>query len=130
MKNKILTLLTLAMMGFGGYVGYTTNYVNTATAHEVNLPRLIDVPRTQGFNLDINLNNGTVTCNNQEQDVNVNIQRKDSIIYRTRVVTREVTKHVKVREMPPMRFKRQNLTELCNVKPNSPRIQNQRDASI
>ena len=124
MKNKILTLLTLAMMGFGGYVGYTTNYVNTATAHEVNLPRLIDVPRTQGFNLDINLNNGTVTCNNQEQDVNVNIQRKDSIIYRTRVVTKEVTKHVKVREMPSMRIKRQNLTELCNVKPNSLRIQN------
>ena len=57
------------MMGFGGYVGYTTNYVNTATANEVNLPRLIDVPRTQGFNLDINLNNGTVTCNSQEQDV-------------------------------------------------------------
>ena len=118
MKNKILTLLTLTMMGFGGYVGYTTNYVNTATAHEVNLPRLIDVPRTQGFNLDINLNNGTVTCNNQEQDVNVNIQRKDSIIYRTRVVTKEVTKHVKVREMPSMRYKRQNLSELCKVETN------------
>jgi hypothetical protein len=118
MKNKILTLLTLAMMGFGGYVGYTTNYVNTATAHEVNLPRLIDVPRTQGFNLDINLNNGTVTCNNQEQDVNVNIQRKDSIIYRTRVITKEVTKHVKVREMPSMRYKRQNLSELCKVETN------------
>lgn len=118
MKNKILTLLTLAMMGFGGYVGYTTNYVNTATAHEVNLPRLIDVPRTQGFNLDINLNNGTVTCNNQEQDVNVNIQRKDSIICRTRVVTKEVTKHVKVREMPSMRYKRQNLSELCKVETN------------
>ena len=118
MKNKILTLLTLAMMGFGGYVGYTTNYVNTATAHEVNLPRLIDVPRTQGFNLDINLNNGFVTCNSQEQDVNVNIQRKDSIIYRTRVVTKEVTKHVKVREMPSMRYKRQNLSELCKVETN------------
>lgn len=123
MKNKILTLLTLTMMGFGGYVGYTTNYVNTATAHEVNLPRLIDVPRTQGFNLDINLNNGTVTCNNQEQDVNVNIQRKDSIIYKTRVVTKnvvhEITKHVKVREMPSMQYKRQNLSELCSMKPNS-----------
>ena len=106
------------MMGFGGYVGYTTNYVNTATAHEVNLPRLIDVPRTQGFNLDINLNNGFVTCNSQEQDVNVNIQRKDSIIYRTRVVTKEVTKHVKVREMPSMRYKRQNLSELCKVETN------------
>lgn len=124
MKNKTLVLLTLAMMGFGGYIGYTTNYVNTATANEVTIPRFVDVPRTNGFNLDINLNNGTVTCNNQEQDINVRIERKDSIIYRTRVVTREVTKHVKVRELPPMRYKKQNLIELCNVKPNSLRIQN------
>lgn len=122
--KRNLVLLTLAMMGFGGYIGYTTNYVNTTTANEVTIPRFVDVPRTNGFNLDINLNNGTVTCNNQEQNINVRIERKDSIIYRTRVVTREVTKHVKVRELPPMRFKRQNLTELCNVKPNSLRIQN------
>ena len=122
--KKNLVLLTLAMMGFGGYIGYTTNYVNTATANEVTVPRFVDVPCTNGFNLDINLNNGTVTCNNQEQDINVRIERKDSIIYRTRVVTREVTKHVKVRELPPMRYKKQNLIELCNVKPNSLRIQN------
>ena len=111
-------------MGFGGYIGYTTNYVNTATANEVTIPRFVDVPRTNGFNLDINLNNGTVTCNNQEQNINVRIERKDSIIYRTRFVTKEVTKHVKVRELPPMRFKKPNLVELCTVKPNSQRIQN------
>ena len=122
--KKTLVLLPLAMMGFGGYIGYTTKYVNTATANEVIIPRFVDVPRTNGFNLDINLNNGTVTCNNQEQNINVRIERKDSIIYRTRVVTREVTKHVKVRELPPMRYKKQNLIELCNVKPNSLRIQN------
>ena len=122
--KKTLVLLTLAMMGFGGYIGYTTNYVNTATANEVTIPRFVDIPRTQGFNLDINLNNGYVTCNSQEQGVKVNIERKDSIIYRTRFVTKEITKHVKVREMPPMRFKRQNLIELCTVKPNSHRIQN------
>lgn len=122
--KKTLVLLTLAMMSFGGYIGYTTNYVNTTTANEVTIPRFVDVPRTQGFNLDINLNNGHVTCNSQEQGVKVNIERKDSIIYRTRVVTKEITKHVKVREMPPMRFKRQNLVELCTVKPNSHRIQN------
>lgn len=120
--KKVLVLATLFMLGFGGYIGYTTNYVNTATANEVTLPRLIDVPRTQGFNLDINLNNGQVTCNSQEQDINVKIERKDSIIYQTRVVTKEVTKHVKVREMPPVRIKRQNLVELCTVKPNLHRI--------
>ena len=115
-------------MGFGGYVGYTTNYVETATANEVTIPRFVDIPRTQGFNLDINLNNGLVTCDSQEQDIKVNVQRKDSIIYKTRVVTRnvvhEIHKQVRgLREMPPMRFKRQNLSELCNVKPNSHRIQ-------
>lgn len=122
--KKTLVLLTLAMMGFGGYVGYTTNYVESATANEVTIPRFVDIPRTQGFNLDINLNNGHVTCNSQEQGVKVNIERKDSIVYQTRVVTKEIIKHVKVREMPPMRFKRQNLIELCTVKPNSHRIQN------
>lgn len=121
--KKLLVLATLAMMGLGGYIGYSTNYVETATANEVKtIPRFVDVPRTQGFNLDINLNNGYVTCNSQEQDIKINIERKDSIIYRTRVVTKEITKHVKVREMPPLRFKKQNLTELCNVKPNSHRI--------
>ena len=116
--KRNLVLMTLFMLGFGGYIGYTTNYVNTATANEVITPRIVDIPRTQGFNLDINLNNGLVTCNSQEQDVNVKIERKDSIIYRTRVVTREVAKHVKVRELPSMRYKRQNLSELCNVEPN------------
>ena len=106
------------MLGFGGYIGYTTNYVNTATANEVITPRIVEIPRTQGFNFDINLNNGHVTCNSQEQNISVNVERKDSIIYRTRIVTKEVTKHVKVREMPPMRFKKTNLLELCTVEPN------------
>lgn len=121
--KKTLVLLTLAMMGFGGYVGYTTNYVNTTTANEVTVPRFVDVPRTQGFNLDINLNNGYVTCNSQEQDVNVKIERKDSIIYQTRVVTKEVIKNVERRNHFPLRETKQNLLELCNVKPNSHRIQ-------
>ena len=118
MKRNLI-LLTLSMLGFGGYIGYTTNYVNTATANEVKPIILNELPRTQGFNFDINLNNGNVTCNSQEQNINVNVVRKDSILYRTRVVTKEITKHVKVREIPPMHFKRQNLVELCSVKPNS-----------
>lgn len=122
--KKTLVLLTLAMMGFGGYIGYTTNYVNTATANEVTIPRFVDVPRTNGFNLDINLNNGTVTCNNQEQNINVRIERKDSIVYRTRVVTKEVIKHVERRHHFPLREQKKNLIELCNVESNLHRIQN------
>lgn len=122
--KKTLVLLTLAMMGFGGYIGYTTNYVNTTTANEVTIPRFVDVPRTNGFNLDINLNNGTVTCNNQEQNVNVRIERKDSIVYRTRVVTKEVIKHVERRHHFPLREQKKNLIELCTVETNLHRIQN------
>lgn len=122
--KKTLVLLTLAMMGFGGYIGYTTNYVNTTTANEVTIPRFVDVPRTNGFNLDINLNNGIVTCNNQEQNISVRIERKDSIVYRTRVVTKEVIKHVERRHHFPLREQKKNLIELCNVESNLHRIQN------
>ena len=50
MKRNLI-LLTLSMLGFGGYIGYTTNYVNTATANEVKPIILNELPRTQGFNL-------------------------------------------------------------------------------
>ena len=123
MKERILAIATLAMMGFGGYIGYSTNYVETATANEVTIPRFVDIPRTQGFNLDINLNNGLIECNGQEQGVSVKIERKDSIIYKTRVVTKEVIKNVERRNHFPLREIKQNLLELCNVKPNSHRIQ-------
>ena len=123
MKGRILAIATLAMMGFGGFIGYSTNYVETVTANEVTIPRFVDVPRTQGFNLDINLNNGLIECNGQEQGVNVKIERKDSIIYKTRVVTKEVIKNVERRNHFPLQEIKQNLLELCNVKPNSHRIQ-------
>ena len=121
MKQRILVLATLAMMGFGGYIGYSTNYVEPATAHEVTIPRFVDVPRTQGFNLDINLNKNTVAYNSTEQGVNVNIERKDSIVYRTRVVTKTITKNVERRQHFPLREPKQKLSELCTVKTNSHR---------
>lgn len=122
MKQRILILATLAMMGFGGYIGYSTNYVEPATAHEVTIPRFVDIPRTQGFNLDINLNKNTVAYNSTEQGVNVNIERKDSIVYRTRVVTKTVIKNVERRQHFPLREPKQKLLELCNTEPNPNRI--------
>lgn len=121
--KKTLVLLTLAMMCFGGYIGYSTNYVETATANEVTIPRFVDVPRTNQFSLDINLNKNTVTCNGTEQNVKVNIERKDSIIYKTRVVTKTVNKYVERRNHFPLRENKRNLLELCTVEPNPHRIQ-------
>lgn len=120
--KKILAIATLAMMGFGGYIGYSTSYVNTATANEVTIPRIVEVPRTKGFDLNINLNKEIVTCNDTEQGINVKIERKDSIIYRNRVVTKTVVKHVERRNHFPLRETKQNLSELSTVKPNSHRL--------
>lgn len=95
--KKILVLATLAMLSFGGFVGYTTNYTNIVQAHEPTIPRFIDVPRTNEFNLDINLNKGTVACSGTEQDIRVIIQRKDSIVYRTSVVEKPVPIYIERR---------------------------------
>ena len=53
MSKKPTVLFTLAMLAFGGYVGFVTNYTNTATAHEYVIPKFTDVPRTKDFNIDI-----------------------------------------------------------------------------
>lgn len=132
--KKTLAILTLAMMGFGGYIGYSTNYVEPATANEVIIPRFVDVPRTTGFNLDINLNKNTVTCNSTEQDVKIKIERKDSIVYKTRIITKEKIKYVKVREIPPFLLPKSPTfsemlqldklkPDLCKIEPNLERIQ-------
>jgi len=120
--KRSLVLLTIAMLCFGGFVGYTTNYTNTAMAHEPTIPRFVDVPRTNGFDLNINLNKQTVTYSGAEQGVNVIIQHEDSIVYVPQ--TKEITKYVKVREIPPYVIKslrrKPNVLELCDqvTKPN------------
>lgn len=103
MNKRPTVLFTLAMLVFGGYIGYVTNYTNTATAHEYVIPKFTDVPRTKDFNIGINLNNNAITLNGQsnpEQNINVEIQKKDSIIYLTSIVEKEVPKYIRVREMP------------------------------
>lgn len=121
--KKTLVIATIAMLGFGGYIGYTTNYTTTATAHELTIPRFVDVPKQTGFDLNINLNKNTVECNSTEQGVNVNIERKDSIVYRTKIVTKTINKYIERRNHFPLRETKQNLLELCTVEPNPQRIQ-------
>ena len=120
--KKILVLATLAMLSFGGFVGYTTNYTNIVQAHEPTIPRFIDVPRTNGFNLDINLNKGIVACNSTEQDIEVNIQRKDSIVYLTSVVEKEIPVYIERRQSFPLRKRKPNVVEVCNWETNPKRI--------
>lgn len=98
--NGIITILTIAI---SGYIGYSTNFVNTATATAVPVESKIilpELPKT-GFNLDIDMNTGKVVANTS-QNIRVDIQKKDSIItrWRTSIVEKPVYKYVRVREIP------------------------------
>lgn len=115
MRKRITFLSTLAMLAFGGYVGFITNYTNTATATETVVPRFIDVPRSNSdLYIDINLNKNAIAVkgNSPEQNINVEIQKKDSIIYLTSVVEKEVPKYIRVREMPPIKENKTSCMEV------------------
>ena len=60
MSKKPTVLFTLAMLAFGGYVGFVTNYTNTAPAHEYVIPKFTDVPRTKDFNIDMKLRDNQI----------------------------------------------------------------------
>ena len=75
MNKKPTVLFTLAMLAFGGYVGFVTNYTNTATAHEYVIPKFTDVPRTKDFNIDINLNNNAIKLNGQSTKNNARTRK-------------------------------------------------------
>lgn len=115
MSKRPTVLITLAMLAFGGYVGFVTNYTNTATAHEYVIPKFTDVPRAKDFNIDINLNNNAVKLNGQsnpEQNINVEIKKKDSIIYLTSIVEKKVPKYIKVRELPSVKENKTSCTDI------------------
>ena len=102
--NGIITILTIAI---SGYIGYSTNFVNTATATAIPVESKVilpELPKT-GFNLNIDMNTGKVVAN-ASQDVYVDIQKKDSIItrWKTKIVEKPV--FIRVRELPRFKEKR------------------------
>mgnify|MGYP004639487035 CR=1 FL=1 len=108
MKKRFLGLITLAFLTFGGYIGYITNYTETVTANELVVPRLVDIPRNNGFNLNIDLNNGIISCNDApSHNIDVKVIKKDSIVYkyRTLICNKEVPKLFVVRETKPFKGK-------------------------
>lgn len=111
--KKVNTLLTLAMLTIGGYIGFMSDLTTPTTAHEVIIPRFTDVPRQSQATFDINLNNNTVSAEGIEQNVVVTIQKRDSIIYRTKTVDKPV--YVKVRETAPVRRKTISCTNVLKT---------------
>lgn len=96
--NGIITILTIAI---SGYIGYSTNFVNTATATAIPVEKQVilpELPKT-GFNLNINMNTGKVVAN-ASQDIHVDIQKKDSIVtrWKTKIVKKPI--YIRVKELP------------------------------
>ena len=111
--NGIITILTIAI---SGYIGYSTNFVNTATATAVPVESKIilpELPKT-GFNLDINMNTGKVVAN-ASQNIRVDIQKKDSIItrWKTKIVEKPV--YIRVRELPRLKKERTIVSSFVNT---------------
>lgn len=107
MKKISTVLTTLIIFTICGFIGYSTNYTQTVKAN--NSPPLPVVvfntePVITGFKLDLDMNTGKAVVSDIDRDIQVNIQRKDSIITRWKTSIVEKTKYIRVRELPAMQM--------------------------
>lgn len=85
----IITILTIAI---SGWIGYSTNFTTEVKANDNPIIfAYTDIPKPTGFNLFIDLNKNEVVANTSDK-INVDIKKKDSIVYQTKI------KYVKVPE--------------------------------
>lgn len=112
----IITILTIAICG---YIGYSTNYVNTVNAGPPTTVKVIEVPKIvdKGFNMNIDLNSGKVVAN-ASQDISVSIQKKDSIItrWKTKVICK--TKYQPVIMLPGIKQEKTFVSRFAKI-PNN-----------
>lgn len=101
--NKLSGIITILTIAISGYIGFTTNYTNIAKAENVPIVRYTDIPKPLGFNLSIDLNSNSVVANTQSQGINVDITKKDSIVYKYLTKTVEKKKYIRISEQPPVR---------------------------
>lgn len=103
-------ILALFMLFVSCVIGYNTG-IPAANANESPspvIPRFVDIPRTTntGFDLNIDLNSGKIVANNSDNQINVAIQKKDSIVYKYRTSIVKEVEYVKVRELPAVKKKK------------------------
>lgn len=105
--KKINTIVTLIVLLISGFIGYNTG-PEKANAEPLIVPRFVDVPRANnlsGINFNIDLNTGKVVVHDtSESSIKVDIQKKDSIVYKTRVVYEP--KYIRIRELPAVKEKK------------------------
>lgn len=101
MRTNFITALIVLIVS--GVIGYQTTFTSVnANPTTMVIPKFVEVPRTNsGFNLNIDLNKGIVqTDNSPDRDVSVNIQKKDSIVYKYKYKTLPVEKPVYIKVTP------------------------------
>ena len=107
MRKFSTVLLTLIIFTICGFIGYSTNYTQTVKANNSpNVPLVVfnTKPVNTGFNLDIDLNTGKAVVSDTDKEININVQKKDSIITRWRTSIVEKPIYIRVRELPAMQM--------------------------
>ena len=107
MRKFSTVLLTLIIFTICGFIGYSTNYTQTVKANDSpNIPLVVfnTKPVNTGFNLDIDLNTGKAVVSDTDKEININVQKKDSIITRWRTSIVEKPVYIRVRELPAMQM--------------------------
>lgn len=107
MKKISTVLTTLIIFTICGFIGYSTNYTQTVKANDSPLLPMVvfnTEPVITGFKLDLNMNTGKAIVSDTDRDIQVNVQRKDSIITRWKTSIIEKTKYIRVRELPAMQM--------------------------
>lgn len=107
MRKFSTVLLTLIVFTICGFIGYSTNYTQTVKANDSpNVPLVVfnTKPINTGFNLDIDLNTGKAVVSDTNKEININVQRKDSIITRWKTSIVEKPIYIRVRELPAMQM--------------------------
>lgn len=97
MKTNTLTALFVLIVS--AVIGYnTTSEPVNANPTTLVIPKFVEVPRiSNGFDLNINMKNELVEITeNSDKNVNVSIQKKDSIVYRYKTIKKEVPVYVRV----------------------------------
>lgn len=99
MKTNTLTALFVLIVS--AIIGYnTTSEPVNANPTTLVIPKFVEVPRTSnGFDLNINMKNESVKITeNSNKNVNVSIQKKDSIVYKykTSIVEKLIPVYVRV----------------------------------
>ena len=105
MRKSILT--ALAVLIISGYIGFSTNYVNTSQASPKTVvlqPMQMPQPKNPGINVNLDLNKNVAVITNTDYDhISIDVTRKDSVVHDTLFVKENVPYKIEVEKPIPIR---------------------------